>query len=411
MNRKEFLAGASAAALAGLASGLPVQAAQPVKPLAITMWDFSWLERRWPGAGYENWGLALDGLVERGYNAVRIDAFPHLVHFGAEKEWLLLPVWDQQVWGSADVNRVRVMPALIDFIAKCRDRNIRVALSTWFREDEANTRMKVTMPAIMAEIWISVLDAIKKAGLLDSLFYVDLCNEWPGDLWAPFLQPKVAWGEWHQPHSLAWIKESIAQVRAAYPGLPLLYSFDNDRVENYLDYAPGFDLYEHHIWMAPQNDGEFYKLAGYGYERFDPKGYSNLSLKAEAIYREKPKYWQGLLTAKIDRIAAVSKQARVPLATTECWGLVDYKDWPLLKWDWIKELCEMGASHAAATGQWCAIATSNFCGPQFQGMWRDVAWHKRLTRIIRESPLDQTLINNRLRLPLIGGEVVGGANS
>ena len=35
-------------------------------PFAITMWDFSWLERRWPGAGYENWDLALDELVERG---------------------------------------------------------------------------------------------------------------------------------------------------------------------------------------------------------------------------------------------------------------------------------------------------------------------------------------------------------
>ena len=32
-------------------------------PLALTMWDFSWLERRWPGAGYEDWDLALDELV------------------------------------------------------------------------------------------------------------------------------------------------------------------------------------------------------------------------------------------------------------------------------------------------------------------------------------------------------------
>lgn len=46
------------------------------------MWDFSWLERRWPGAGYENWDLALDELCERGYNAVRIDAYPHLLAAG-----------------------------------------------------------------------------------------------------------------------------------------------------------------------------------------------------------------------------------------------------------------------------------------------------------------------------------------
>ena len=31
-------------------------------PLAIAMWDFSWLERRWLGAGYEDWDQALDEL-------------------------------------------------------------------------------------------------------------------------------------------------------------------------------------------------------------------------------------------------------------------------------------------------------------------------------------------------------------
>ncbi|MGD0248993.1 MAG: cellulase-like family protein, partial [Candidatus Limnocylindrales bacterium] len=29
------------------------------------MWDISWLLRRWPGAGFEDWGQALDALVER----------------------------------------------------------------------------------------------------------------------------------------------------------------------------------------------------------------------------------------------------------------------------------------------------------------------------------------------------------
>src|SRR4030042_4547538 len=40
---------------------------QNSKPLAIAMWDFSWLERRWPGAGYEDWDQILDELLNRGY--------------------------------------------------------------------------------------------------------------------------------------------------------------------------------------------------------------------------------------------------------------------------------------------------------------------------------------------------------
>src|SRR5262245_2420640 len=85
MNRKEFLGFAGALA-ASVAAGAGTDR-KAIAARAITMWDFSWLERRWTGAGYEDWDQVLDGLVERGYDAVRIDAFPHLVHFGAEKEW------------------------------------------------------------------------------------------------------------------------------------------------------------------------------------------------------------------------------------------------------------------------------------------------------------------------------------
>jgi hypothetical protein len=35
-----------------------------IEPLAFSMWDFSWLERRWTGAGYEDWDTALDQLME-----------------------------------------------------------------------------------------------------------------------------------------------------------------------------------------------------------------------------------------------------------------------------------------------------------------------------------------------------------
>ena len=97
------------------------------RPYAITMWDFSWLERRWPGAGYEDWDVALDELAERVYNAVRIDAFPHLVSADPGKEWEIIPTWNQTSWGAQSLTRIRVMPALIEFIAKCRDRNIGVA--------------------------------------------------------------------------------------------------------------------------------------------------------------------------------------------------------------------------------------------------------------------------------------------
>src|ERR1019366_1547854 len=103
MNRKTFLQGMACAALSGFSATSPATAGdgskektvrhaarQPKHPRAISMWEFSWIERRWDGAGYEDWDRALDELVERGYNAVRIDPFPHLLASYPHKTWTLL---------------------------------------------------------------------------------------------------------------------------------------------------------------------------------------------------------------------------------------------------------------------------------------------------------------------------------
>ena len=66
---------------------------------------------------------------------------------------------------------------------------------------------------------------------------------------------------------------------------------------------------------------------------------------------------------------------------------VNYRDWPMADWGWVMDLCADGVEQAAATGRWTAICPSNFCGPQYRGMWRDIAWHRRLTDIIKSSPL------------------------
>ena len=126
--------------------------------------------------------------------------------------------------------------------------------------------------------------------------------------------------------------------------------------------------------------------------QFSPEAYKKVVKTAESLYREKPSYWQKLLTDKIKLTGEVAKRVRRPLVTTECWGIVDYKDWPLLGWDWVKELCALGTITAAQTGMWVGIATSNFCGPQFVGMWRDKKWHQELTAIIKSAKLDESIV-------------------
>ncbi len=364
-------------------------------PLAITMWDFSWLERRWPGAGYENWDVALDGLVERGYDAVRIDAYPHLLGADPEGEWELVPVWNQHAWGAPDRIRVRVQPLLNEFISACAHRGLAVALSTWFRDDTTGARMTIGNPRRLAELWKLTLDSIAREGLLDHIWYVDLCNEYPLPLWAPWLYGTEAATESASradPEVQRWMDESIALLRESYPRLPYCFSvadqFGTWRAQD----VSCMDFLEPHLWMTQHECSDFYARLGYelGPDGFDPTHYSRLAQRGERLYRSDPTHWRQRLAAHVRNVAEWSRHVGKPLVTTECWAIINYKDWPGLDWGWVKELCEYGVYTALDTRRWAAIATSNFCGPQFVGMWHDVAWHRRLTDAIHAADLPTT---------------------
>jgi hypothetical protein len=61
-----------------------------------------------------------------------------------------------------------------------------------------------------------------------------------------------------------------------------------------------------------------------------------------------------------------------------------------------KDFIKTTSAAVASTGQWVAIATSNFCEPQFKGMWDDIEWHRRLTDIIKNSAINISLNESKL---------------
>jgi len=359
------------------------------KPYAITMWDFSWIERRWTGAGYEDWELILDELADRGYNAVRIDAFPHFIAYNRSKTWELIPCWKYQCWGSPGINRIsNVEDALIKFIKLCRDRDIKVALSTWFREDHDNVRMNITTPEELGRVWMSVLDLIDEAGLSGCILYVDLCNEFPLSIWAPFLYRDkaldlVTFDSRTTTFIKDWMHKSIDYLRSKYPEHDYCFSFCTE-LNNYQEQdVTYFDLLEPHIWMSGFTS--FWSDLGFTETETSLKlGYDLLQKSKELYYSDVEKWHKGLLKA-IHLVRDWSIEAKKPLVTTECWAVGDYCDYPLLDWEWVKKCCEFGVCEALKTKRWVAIATSNYCGPQFVGMWRDIEWHKKITTLIRTS--------------------------
>ena len=126
------------------------------RPLAITMWDFSWLERRFEGGGYENWDKAVAELTERGYDAIRLDVYPHMLYRNPHREFRLNPVWppDYASWGARETVYIKdVEKQLTEFVKICAAHGVKLGLSTWFRDDETRSVVKtIDTPETLAKM-------------------------------------------------------------------------------------------------------------------------------------------------------------------------------------------------------------------------------------------------------------------
>ena len=109
------------------------------QPLAIAMWDFSWLLRHHRLGAFADWDKTLDALVLRGYDAIRIDCFPHLVsadNDGVVTQEYYHPknAFGLTLWGNEFSVSTRPREALLEFLPKCQERGVWVGLSTWFND-------------------------------------------------------------------------------------------------------------------------------------------------------------------------------------------------------------------------------------------------------------------------------------
>ncbi len=129
--------------------------------------------------------------------------------------------------------------------------------------------------------WLAVLKSIDEGGVLDTILYVDLGNEWSGDAWCPFFvnePPEAVWTGWDTEKSQQWMAGSISLLRDQFPDIPYTFSFTGEVNLETLSKGPFemLDFLEPHIWMTSYNEGEFYRVVGYNYERFDYTGVADL---------------------------------------------------------------------------------------------------------------------------------------
>lgn len=397
------------------------------KPLAITMWDSSWLRRRYVGGGFENFDTALDELIERGYNAVRIDAFPHMIANapdGTNSERFLDPTgvnhqkYGFAQWGSPWTVYVYPRRDIVDFLKKCEERGVYVILSTWLKPTIEPRNEWIEGPMDLVRVWDETLEFLNKNNCLNNVIGVDVQNEFPYgacNMWLAnqmnSFKKDVALGntpnrktEFYRNYFNTVIKE----LKIRWPALPfaassemLFFSEDRD-----MDYS-NFDWLDVHVWVhrykfepvsealnsivefgEPHrmylNGGGNYMSTGFripgdiNFEKYNEQIYDNW-VKNIPAYEE----W---LEEKISFVASVGKKYGIPYGCTEGWGTICWAEHPLLTWDLIKEAGIMAAKLGSKYG-YTFNCQSNFCAPHFLTLWRDVEYHREVSGIIKEGKL------------------------
>lgn len=386
------------------------------KPVAIAMWDFSWLLRHHRYGEFENWDKVLDELAERGYNAIRMDCFPQYVASdkeGKTQDEYYLPKnkWNPALWGNNYSIYIKPKEGLIKFLSKCHDRGFYLILSTWFfSHDEANRNETFEGLNDFIKAWDETLQFLKEHDVLKNILYIDLLNEYPavhGYTWLFKQMNDIENGvvvykngeiiKRTNPTELeeknvkdkylfcqVFINTAIKKLKRKWPNLKFYASLTYDAREySYKNMElKEFDAFDMHLWFIQDPNLRKYEF-NFGQLKNDTNLEKNYKLLL-AYYKEKKRGLIDWIDHEMQWNANYANKYNAPIGNTEGWGPINWIDHPLIDWKWTKETGEI-CTELAIKHNYQFICTSNFTHPQFKGIWEDIKWHKNLTAKIKKS--------------------------
>jgi hypothetical protein len=422
LSRRDFLvtAGLSLPAMGGMVVGCQSNPFSPkareafpgdvrarlVPPrLTIAMWDFSWWYQHHPEGYYENFEMVMDQLRERGFNTVRIDAFPLVIGcLKSENEKVTPSSPATANWGHIPETfqgyAHPLVPELIEFMHVAKRNGVGVILSSWGQQvrEYANARTQAAGPEGLAAAWKRTLGILRREGLLDHVRYVDLDQEFP--YFSPFLPRLEQLGKAGQPGTLsdaqameaataklAWnraqldfVKQSLERtidlVHEDFADLRMTFSLTSYWDEIKALRIKNFGALELHIWIhSPEFDAPtgFNELAK---DRDPGRDYKAYQAAIDKVLAEK---WPALLAMMEGRMAKADAWARewgLPLTTTEAWGPWWHMDHPDLTWQWLYDWCEYCLAMAQRHGFW-GVTPWNYSHPYWEN-WKNVAWYRKV---------------------------------
>ena len=385
-------------------------------PLTISMWDFSWLKCGHPGGSFQDLPRCVAEAAERGYNTLRIDAFPHAyvqpeTHFKAQGLHRRFRTWGDVLLPEGYT--VDVRRKVIELADLCRKHGIWLALDTWQSFDiigpslpkggmiEPEQEEKVCRD--WSEAWVKALRLMREDGVLERAAWIAPLNEVPLFLGAMMRSVTVSDPEVRhegQTHFRAdlpeldaifqnvntWLGEAI-HAEIASDGIPLAYSALG--AENYAARVTDiYDIADIHFMpdvLLGGDDKLALEKAGPGASKFSlhDGGMNDYDL---AIYST---VWDRALrrnyAAMLDLAHDYAREAlartvlpsgkRLTAVLTEPYGPCNFPDHPEVSWEAYKDW-NGDATRIFAAYDYAGLSLSNHAEPLFS-IWNDVEWQRR----------------------------------
>ena len=367
--------------------------------LAMACWDYSWLTRRDGRAcEYRDLDRVFAELAERGYNALRVDPFPHLLARGESglisDRFDVLPEGGDLRRGARRPVQVQPRRVLPELLRRARDHGIQLWLSSWFAPDSQARRSFVRRPRDYVRVWAETLAFIDGEGFSDQIAAVDFCHEFPQAPWAHGAYRRIF--NTHPlnplPQLLSWspstarrVEEYLIEVpralRALHPhiqfGVSAAGQDDNLRQ---LDTSE-LDFIDHHVWLS---DDPRFRIGSAELLRMAPTalGERIQGRVAALLYRSRQSQWAERLRKRLHEQAEFGRLRRLLPVLGE--GYVRNARESSLDWDWVRLVSEHMVVAALEEGVQ-VVNVGLHARPHSPGFWDDVAWHQRITSMIRDN--------------------------
>ena len=376
--------------------------------LTIAMWDYSWLNKHYPGGEYENFDKVTDELIERGFNTVRIDAFPLVIgKLDNNRQMVTIAGDTLRNWGASDTDRKHAVALeLLEFMRSTKEKNISVILSSWGKGavEFPDIRKDYTQMKDFWKAWEKVLDLLKENDLLGHVVYVDFDQEFP--YFSPVAQElnrlgqmkkkepssaletmeaagsvessfkKLKWNMAQMKFVRNYMNSTLSHFQRKYPELRFTFSLTSYWEEVRALNLKSFDVLELHFWMTQSE--RFQTRSGFGGMKKD-RGDHDYKDYMDRINKTMQSVRPMLMKDMHNRLKWAkdwSEEIAAPLVTTEAWGPWWHMDHEDLSWDWLYDWCEEGMRLSTEYGLW-GTTPWNFSHPYWEN-WENVEWYQKV---------------------------------